>query len=106
MKTVKANGLDPFCATMVNSCCEHFYKALLVLFEVFLAQCKVSSLWTTSETILVPRVALSLVMKDLKPVALTSVVMKCFEVIVKNYKGNHVDPLRDTIDFLILKEKV
>lgn len=103
IKTGKSEGPDNISANVLKCCSQQLIKPLHVLFQASLNQCKVPSLWKTSEIVPIPKVKQPIVMNDLRPVALTSIVMKCFEKIVKNYLCKDVDPLRDSMQFAYCK---
>ena len=84
IKTGISSGPDNIGSNVLKLCCQQLTKPLHILFQASLNQCKVPSLWKTSEVIPVPKIKQPVViMNGLRPVALTSVVMKCFEDIVK-----------------------
>ena len=95
VKTGKSGGPDNIGTNVLKFCCQHLLKPLHVLFQASLNQCKVPLLWKTSEIIPVPKIKQPVVINVLRPVALTSLVIKCFEDIVKKCLCQYVDPLRD-----------
>ena len=79
---------------MLRFCCQELSKPLHTLFQASLNQCKVPSLWKPSEITPVPKLKQPLIMNDLRPVALTSVVMKCSENVVRNPLFEYIDPFK------------
>jgi hypothetical protein len=61
--------------------------------------CSVPPQWKTSEIIPVPKAKIPLVINDLRPVALTSVIVKCLESIVKKHLCNKVGEMLDCMQF-------
>jgi len=59
----------------------------------------IPTLWKTSEIIPVPKKQKNSVMNDLRPVALTPIVMKCFEKIVLKHILACLSPVQDPFQF-------
>ena len=83
-KPGKACGPDKICGKVVKGCKEPLVTPMLRLFQFSLDNCIVPSMWKTSEIVPIPKNKIPLSKNDLRPVALTSVLMKCLESIVKN----------------------
>ena len=75
----KAAGPDGIKPKVLTLCAEHFCSVLTVIFNMSLSQSKTPSLWKTSHIVPVPKKTPVKVMNDLRPVALTSAVMKVLE---------------------------
>ena len=84
---------------MVKACKSELAKPMHVLFQTSLDSGIVPTEWKTSEIVPVPKIKIPLVLNDLRPVALTSVFMKCFEVIVKKRLCNQVKHLMSNLQF-------
>ena len=82
-KPGKACGPDKINGQIVKSCSRELVKPMHKLFQETLNQCEVPILWKTSEVIPVPKIKIPLEKNDLRPIALTSVFMKCLEFIIK-----------------------
>lgn len=98
-KPGKACGPDKISGRVIKACKSELLKPMHKLFQASLDKCEVPSEWKTSETIPVPKIKIPLVMNDLRPVALTSVLMKCFEVIVKRRLCDQVRQQMDSLQF-------
>ena len=87
LKRVKINkscGPDKISGKLLKSCADQLCEPLRVLYQSSLDQRLVPALWKLSEIIPVPKIKFPKVNNDFRPVALTSLVMKCFEHIVNN----------------------
>lgn len=84
-KPGKASGPDRVCGRVIKSCKAELVQPLRRYYQMSLDLCCVPLQWKTSEVIPVPKAKIPLVMNDLRPVALTSVMAKCLESIVKKY---------------------
>ena len=98
-KPGKASGPDKICSRVIKTCRRELVKPMLRLFQISLDLCIVPIQWKTSEVIPVPKVNIPLVKNDLRPVALTDVLMKCFESIVKSHLCKQVNHLMDKFQF-------
>ena len=98
IKPSKAAGPDNIGGKILKECRTQLASILTKLFQVSLDNCVIPSLWLTSELIPVPKSNLPKVKNDLRPVALTAIVMKTFErVVLCHLKPNikcHKDPLQ------------
>lgn len=95
----KAAGPDGICGKILKSCRKQLAPILSKLFQVSLVNHCIPSLWLTSELIPVPKLTLPKVKNDLRPVALTPIVMKCFERINLDYMMPVVKPFLDIYQF-------
>jgi hypothetical protein len=82
-KPGKACGPDKVCAKVVKSCRHELVAPVGRIFQKSLDLCVVPRDWKTSEIVPVPKVKLPRVKNDLRSVALTSGLMKCFKSFVK-----------------------
>jgi hypothetical protein len=98
-KPGKASGPDKVCARVVKNCRYELVKPMRYLFQASLDNCEVPSMWKTSEIVPVPKVKIPQVKNDLRPVALTSVLMKCLESFVKKYLCKQVQHVCDKLQF-------
>ena len=69
------------------------------IFNLSLTFSEIPSIWKHSEIIPVPKKDKISELNDLRPVALTSVPMKCFERIVLNKIKPYFNPVQDQIQF-------
>lgn len=77
----------------------------LKLFQSSLDQCKVPTQWKTSAISPAPKIKLPLVENDFRPLALTDVLMKCLEYIVKEYLRRYMSAMKDTLQFAYVHGK-
>ena len=98
-KPGKSSGPDKICGRVIKSCRAELVKPMHMLFQLSVDQCLVPCEWKTSEIVPVPKVKIPLVKNDLRPVALTSVIMKCLEAIVKKHICSQLRGLSDQLQF-------
>lgn len=98
IKPNKAAGPDNMCGKVLKECRKQLAPILTKIFQISLDRHIIPSLWLTSELIPVPKINLPKVKNDLRPVALTAIVMKTFErVTLGHLKPDiklHKDPLQ------------
>jgi hypothetical protein len=95
----KAAGPDGLCGKVLKFCNNQLSSILSKLFQVSLDSHCIPILWKTSELIPVPKSTLPKVKNDLRPVALTAIIMKCFERLVLYYIKPVVKPFLDRYQF-------
>lgn len=105
VKIGKSSGPDNISARVLRLCLEQFARPIVVLFQDSLDHGRVPMLWKLSEIIPVPKIRFPKELNDLRPVTLTSIIMKCLEDIVKKYLGLDVDHIRDPLQFAYCKGK-
>ena len=105
IKIGKACGPDMVIAKVIKSCMEQIVNPLLVLFQDSIDQGIVPTLWKMSEIIPVPKTKFPKELNDLRPVTLTSFLMKSLERIVKQYLCSDVHLLRDPLQFACCENK-
>ena len=98
-KPGKASGPDKVCSRVIKACKYELTPPLHKLYQSSLDQCTVPSAWKTSEVVPVPKLKIPKTKNDLRPVALTSVLMKCLESFVRKYLCNEVKHLCDKFQF-------
>ena len=98
-KPGKATGPDRICGRVVKSCRYELVKPMHRLYQESLDQCTVPTEWKTSIITPVPKVKIPHVMNDLRPVALTDVLMKCLESIIKRYLCTNFKEYFDGLQF-------
>ena len=95
----KASGPDKIGSKLLKSCAEQFSSPICKIFQASLDQSTVPDEWKMSEIIPIPKINHPKEFNDFRPVALTSVIMKCLEHIVKKLICTSIDPLRDNLQF-------
>ena len=103
VKVGKSAGPDNISAKVVKHCARPLALPLHKLYQTSLNTGIVPALWKLSEIIPVPKIAFPKVSNDYRPVALTSIIMKCLEHIVKRHLCTYVDHLRDPAQFAYCK---
>ena len=98
-KPGKACGPDRVSSNVVKSCRWELVTPMLRLFQLSLDLCIVPDTWKSSEIVPLPKVNIPKEMNDLRPVALTSVLMKCLESIVKHRLEYYVKDKCDKFQF-------
>jgi gmma-aminobutyric acid receptor subunit gamma/cGMP-dependent protein kinase 2 len=98
-KPGKASGPDKVLSRVVKNCKYELMSPMRRIFQSSLDQCVIPAGWKTSEIIPVPKGRTPRVMNDLRPVALTSVLMKCLESFVKKCLCKQVEHLCDKLQF-------
>lgn len=83
IKMGKTAGPDKICGRVLKDCKCQLAPVITQLFQSSLDQHCVPVLWKTSEIIPIPKINFPRVKNDLRPVALTAIIMKCFETMVK-----------------------
>lgn len=99
VKINKSSGPDNVCAKVLKSCAEFLAAPLYSIFQSSLDTCTVPTLWKLSEIIPVPKSKFPSVKNDYRPVALTSIIMKCLEHIVKKHLCKFVEHKKDILQF-------
>ena len=97
-KVNKSPGPDHICGRILKHCAKQLTSIFSDIFNWSLRVQKVPNLWKKSIIIPVPKCNKPKVFNDLRPVALTSLVMKSFEKLVKSEllskTGQVLDPLQ------------
>ena len=95
----KASGPDRISGRVLKSCYTELSSVFTFMFNLSLSTGKIPIKWKTSEIIPVPKKHAFVTMNDLRPVALTSIIMKCFEKIVLNLLREEVNKKLDPMQF-------
>ena len=99
LKINKAFGPDKISNTILKLCPTQLAVPFTVLFNWSFKDHKLPSIWKTSEIVPTPKKPKINVLNDLRPVALTSVVVKCFEKLVLSRLLPAVYPYQDPNQF-------
>ena len=78
---------------------------LLTLFQDSLDHGIVPTIWKMSEIIPVPKTSFPKELNDLRPVTLTSIIMKCLEYVIKSHLCLEVVDFRDPLQFAYCQNK-
>lgn len=99
MKIGKAAGPDGITPRVLRTCCSQVASVFTDIFNLSLSFCMVPNCFKKSIIIPVPKKTTATCMNDFRPVALTSVIMKCFELLVKSYINNCIPVFTDPLQF-------
>ena len=83
INTRKAAGPDLLCGKVLKECRLQLSPIVHKMFQSSLDNHYIPLSWLTAELVPVPKMTIPLVKNDLRPVALTAIVMKCFERLKK-----------------------
>ena len=95
----KSCGPDNLPGIVLKECGEQLCSIFQKLFQWSVNSYQIPTIWKTSNIIPVPKKAGPSVLNDYRPVALTSIVMKCLERIVKKLLFEDVSHLMDQLQF-------
>lgn len=104
IKIRKAAGPDRLEGTILKSCKEQLSPVFRGLYQKSLDTHKVPNIWKTAEIVPFPKKLKPDGQNDFRPVALTSVAMKCFERIILTHLKEQTKKHMDTLQFAY-KEK-
>ena len=99
VKTNKAVGPDNICGRIIKSCASQLCHVFSLLFSWSLNDCCVPELWKKSVVCPVPKKCKPASLNDYRPVALTSIIMKCFERIILKRITAQIQPYLDSNQF-------
>ena len=85
VNTRKAAGPDSMSGRVLKTCANQLAPVFTTIFNLSLARSVVATCFKRSTIVPVPKNASPACLNDYRPVALTSVVMKCFEMLIKHY---------------------
>ena len=95
----KAAGPDGIKGKVLKECAEQLAGIFTYIFNMSFACTSIPSIWKTSKIIPIPKKTKVMCMNDLRPVALTSVLMKCFEKLVLFHLNSQFRPHSDPFQF-------
>ena len=98
LKHTKSSGPDNIGTNLLKRCADQLCEILCFIFNLSLFNCQVPVHWKTSCIVPVPKKANISTMNDLRPIALTSCIMKVFERCcmsrIEPLVSKHLDPLQ------------
>jgi len=98
-KVNKAPGPDNICGQTLRHCAEQMGGVFLYLFQYSINHSRVPQLLKHSTVIPIPKKGTTKTLNDLRPVALTSLVMKAMERNIKDYITKVSNPMMDPLQF-------
>ena len=99
--TKKASGPDKICGKVIKSCSRQLCTILCRIYQASMDSHIIPLIWLTSELVPIPKIPLPEIKNDLRPVALTAILMKSFERVVMKYL--HPEGLVDPYQFAYLE---
>ncbi|KAK1793021.1 hypothetical protein P4O66_001729 [Electrophorus voltai] len=99
VNTRKAVGPDGICGRALKACADQLAPVFTDIFNLSLTLDIVPSSFKRSTIIPVPKKPRSSDLNDYRPVALTSVVMKCFEKLVRDFITSSLPASMDPLQF-------
>ena len=95
----KSQGPDGISGKIIKTCCNELSFIFTYIFNMSLKLHTIPRIWKLSEIIPVPKKPSFKIMNDLRPVALTSITMKCFERLVLSVLKSNVQHSLDPFQF-------
>ena len=102
---LKACGPDGLKGQVLKSCAEQLAEPFVEIFSTSINNHDIPSTWKSSTIIPVPKVAKPLELNDYRPVALTPILCKCLEKIVKMFLMQDLEAKLDPLQFAYQREK-
>ena len=99
IKARKAGGPDNVCGMLLKSCRKQLTPILTRIFQLSVNAQIVPIIWKTAKIVPVPKSSLPKCKNDLRPVALTSIIMKTFERVILGHLLPQVKPYMDSLQF-------
>jgi len=95
----KAAGPDGIPGRVLKTCDVQLTGALTDIFNLSLAQAAVPTCFKLTSIVPVPKHSTAMSLNDFRPVALTSIIMKCFERLVLAHLKTCLPPTLDPLQF-------
>jgi hypothetical protein len=95
----KAAGPDKIQGRVLKQCCCQLSYIFLKLFQLSLDTHNIPSLWKSSAIIPIPKKPKPSILNDYRPVALTSIPMKCLERLVLKHLRENTKCIMDPLQF-------
>ncbi|XP_062844896.1 uncharacterized protein LOC134303416 [Trichomycterus rosablanca] len=99
VNTRRAAGPDGIAGRVIKACADQLAPVFTVIFNLSLTQCIVPACFKQSVIVPVPKKNQPACLNDFRPVALTSVVMKCFERIIRDFITSSLPDSMDPLQF-------
>ncbi|XP_011489522.1 uncharacterized protein LOC105357109 [Oryzias latipes] len=101
----KAAGPDGVPGKMLGACAHQLAPTFTKIFNLSLAQAVIPSCLKSATTIPVPKTSATTSLNDYRPVALTPVIMKCFERLILPHIRDHLPTDLDPHQFAYCKKR-
>ena len=99
IKADKAAGPDNLKGRVIKLCKNELAKVFTYLFQQSVSTHYIPKIWKTAEIVPIAKKDQPKVLNDYRPIALTPIVMKCFEKIIKNRLLLQVKTYQDPLQF-------
>ena len=99
LKVNKSQGPDKITPKLMKTCAEELSVPFTRVFNLSLENHQLPLIWRTSEIVHVPKKNKVTTLNDLRPVALTSVLVKCIEKLILRFLLPAVAPFQDPYQF-------
>ena len=99
LKANKSQGPDNISPKLMKTCAQELAVPFTRVFNLSLENHKLPLIWRTSEIVPVPKKNKVTTLNDLRPVALTSVLVKCVEKLILRFLLPAVAPFQDPYQF-------
>ncbi|KAI5616883.1 gastrula zinc finger protein XlCGF28.1-like [Silurus asotus] len=106
VNTRKAAGPDGITGRVLKACTDKLAPVFTEIFNLSLEQSVVPSCFKQSTIVLVPKKPQPACLNDYRPVALTSVVMKCFERLVRDFITASLPDTLDPLTFAYCQNRL
>ena len=98
-RTRNASGPDAICGRILQHCADQLSEAFTKLFQMCVDSCQLPKIWKSSTIIPIPKVKNPRELNQLRPVALTFLVVKNLEKILKEEVLSLVEGKLDSLQF-------
>jgi hypothetical protein len=105
IKIHKACGPDGLLGIVIKECREQLADVFMRLYQISLDTHVVPLMWKMSNIIPIPKKPRPATLNDYRPVALTSIAMKCFERIIKSMLLKESQHLLDCLQFAYIPKR-
>ncbi|KAK1785609.1 hypothetical protein P4O66_018974 [Electrophorus voltai] len=95
----KAAGADNILGRVLRECADQLADVLTDIFNIFLSCAVVPTCFKTTTIVPVPKKPTVSCLNDCPPIALTSIIMKCFERLVMRHIKTQLPPSLDPLQF-------
>ena len=99
LKVNKSHGPDNVTPKVLKTCSSQLAVPFTNIFNLSISHHKLPLIWRTSEIVPVPKKQKVTTLNDLRPVALTSVLVKCLEKLVLRILLPFIEPFQDPYQF-------
>lgn len=105
VKCSKAMGPDGLGGKVLKSCCQQLSEVFHMLFQWSMDIHSVPLLWKSAIISPVPKISKPKDLNDYRPIALTPIIMKCFERVVKGILMEETKAFTDPLQFAYQKNR-